>query len=326
MLHRYAPKSGKERYCRMKKAVVTGGVGFIGSHLAEKLARRDYHVIILDDLSTGKPENVAELLKKDNVEFVQGSVTNLPLLQKLFRGMEYVFHQAALTRVPRSIEDPLTTNEVNVKGTLSVLLAARENKVRKVIYASSSSVYGDTLTLPQREGMPPNPLSPYALTKLAGEYYGNIFRQIYGLSTVSLRYFNVYGSRQDPHSQYATVIPAFIARISQNLPPIIFGDGKQSRDFTYIEDTVRANILAAENDAEGVYNIGSGKNTTINQLAEAILKLMGKDLRPIYGKPRPGDLRHTLADAARARSFGYEPKWTLQEGLRETIRSFQYEL
>ncbi|MBA7469905.1 UDP-N-acetylglucosamine 4-epimerase [subsurface metagenome] len=307
----------------MKKAVVTGGAGFIGSHLAEELARRDYRVIILDDLSTGRMENIKELLKKDNVKLIQASILDLNLVQKLFQGVDYVFHQAALPRVPRSIEDPLTTNEINIKGTLNVLLAARENRVRKVIYASSSSIYGGTPTLPQREDMPPNPLSPYALTKLAGEYYCNIFRQIYSLFTVCLRYFNVYGSRQDPHSQYATVMPAFIGRISQNLAPIIFGDGEQSRDFTFIEDVVRANILAAENNAEGVYNIGSGKSVTINRLAEIILSLMQKRLKPVHEKPRPGDARHSLADISKAKSFGYQPKWTLENGLRRTIKEFR---
>ncbi len=306
----------------MKKVVVTGGAGFIGSHIAEELVSQGYYVIILDDLCTGKLENIERLLRKDNVEFIQGSITDLSLLQKLFQGIEYVFHQAALARVPRSIDDPLTTNEVNIKGTLNVVLAARENRVGKVIYASSSSVYGQTPTLPQREDMPLDPLSPYALTKLAGEYYCNIFRQIYGLSTVCLRYFNVYASRQDPHSQYATVIPAFIGRISQNLPPIIFGDGEQSRDFTFIEDVVRANILAADNDAEGVYNIGSGMGVTINKLAEAILNLIQKSLNPIYDEPRPGDPRHTLADVSKAKSLGYEPKWTLNDGLAKIIMQF----
>lgn len=258
-------------------------------------------------------------MKKDKVEFVQGNITDLCLLQKLFHGVNYVFHQAALARVPHSVEDPLATNEVNVNGTLNVLVAAKENRVKKVIYASSSSIYGDAISLPQREDMVPNPLSPYALTKLAGEYYCNIFRQIYGLSTVCLRYFNVYGPRQDPHSQYALVIPSFIDRISHNLPPIIFGDGEQSRDFTFIKDVVRANILAAENDAEGVFNIGSGKNITINRLAEIILNLMQKDLKPIHQKSRPGDPRHTLADISKAKSFGYEPKWRLVDGIKEII-------
>ena len=307
---------------KSRRIVVTGGAGFIGSNLVEELST-DNTVLILDDLSTGKIENIEEVLAKDNVEFTRGSVTDLALLQKLFEGVDYVFHQAAIARVPRSIDDPLATNEVNVKGTLNVLLAARENGVSKVIYASSSSVYGNALSLPQREDMPPVPLSPYALTKLAGEYYCNIFRQIYGLPTVCLRYFNVYGSRQDPHSQYATVIASFIGRISQNLPPIIFGDGEQSRDFTFIEDVVRANILAAKTNAEGTYNIGGGQSITINQLVESILSLMGKDLQPIHDKPRLGDPRQTLADVSHAKSFGYEPKWTMEDGLKKTIEEFK---
>ncbi len=303
----------------MTKVVVTGGAGFIGSHLAEELVRRGYYVIILDDLSTGRMENIEQLPSKIGIEFVKESITNLPLLRQLFQGVQYVFHEAALARVPRSIEDPLSTNEVNIKGTLSVLLAAKENGVSKVVYASSSSVYGEVSTLPQREEMPPNPLSPYALTKLAAEYYCQIFQSIYGLSTVCLRYFNVYGSRQDLQSKYATAVPAFMNRISQNLPPVIYGDGKQSRDLTFIEDVVRANLLAAESDASGVFNIGSGRSTTINELAETILQLMGRRLAPIHEKPRLGDPRRTLADISKARSFGYEPKWTLRDGLAKTI-------
>lgn len=310
----------------MKKVIITGGAGFIGSHLAQELNDQGYHVTILDDLSTGKLENIVELLNKDNVEFVKGNITDLTLLRKQFNDIQYVFHQAALARVPRSVEDPLTANEVNIRGTLNVLVAAKEKKVRKVIYASSSSIYGDSLTLPQKEDMLPNPLSPYALTKLTGEYYCNIFRQIYGLATVSLRYFNVYGSRQDPHSQYATVVPAFIGRMSRNQQPIIFGDGEQSRDFTFIRDVVWANILAAENDAEGTYNIGSGNNTTINRLAEIIGNLMRRDLKPVHQKPRPGDPRHTLADISNAKGFGYIPKWKLEDGLKEIIPFYTSDL
>lgn len=306
----------------MKKVVVTGGAGFIGSHLAEELARRGYQVFILDDLSTGRMQNIENLLKQENAEFIQGSITDLTLLRKLFQGVKYVFHQAALSSVPRSIEDPLAANEVNIKGTLNVLMAARENRLGKVVYASSSSIYGNTLASPQREDMPPNPLSPYALTKLAGEYYCNIFRQIYGLPTVCLRYFNVYGSRQDPRSQYAAVIPAFVEMISRGLPPVIFGDGEQSRDFTFIQDVVQANILAAVNHAEGIYNIGSGKSVTINQLAKTIFDLMHKDLETVYKEPRLGDPKHTLADISEARNFGYKPEWTFEDGLMETIKEF----
>jgi UDP-glucose 4-epimerase len=304
----------------MTKVVVTGGAGFIGSHLTENLEARGYDVTVLDDLSTGKLENIAHLVNSNRIKFVQGSITDLPLLQELFRGIDFVFHEAALARVPRSINDPLTCNEVNITGTLKVLLAARDSGVKKVIYASSSSVYGDTDKLPETEDLPTNPLSPYALAKLAGEHYCSIFRQIYGFPTASLRYFNVYGTRLDPESQYATVIPIFIGRVARDLPPVIFGDGEQTRDFTYIEDVVQANIAAAENGAEGVYNIGSGGRVSINYLAESVISLMGKKLKPQYEPPRAGDPKHTLADISRARSFGYEPRWPLDDGLRELIR------
>lgn len=303
----------------MKKVVVTGGAGFIGSHLAEELAAQGYAVVILDDFSTGRKENIASLRQKKNIEFVQGSITDLSGLQKLFGGIDCVFHQAAMARVPRSIEDPTTVNQVNITGTLNVLVAARDQGVKKMVFASSSSVYGDAATLPQREDMIPSPLSPYALTKLTGEHYGIIFKQLYGLSTVCLRYFNVYGPGQDPHSQYAMVIPAFIDRAANNLPPVIHGDGEQSRDFTFIGDVVKANILAAESTAEGVYNIGSGRSITIKQLAEKIIQLMRKDLKPLHDKPRPGDVRHALADISRAKSFGYEPEWSLEDGLKKLI-------
>ena len=307
----------------MKKVVVTGGAGFIGSHLTEELASRGYSVIVLDYLSTGKLENIDELVQKGRAQFIQGSIIDFPLLQKLFQGVDCVFHQAALARVPQSIEDPLHTDDVNIRGTLNVLLAAKGNEVKRLIFASSSSVYGDTPTLTQREDLPPNPHSPYAVTKLAGEYYCNAFQEIYGLSTICLRYFNVYGPRQDAQSQYATVIPAFIGRISQGLPPVVFGDGEQSRDFIFIEDVVRANIVAAQSEAKGIYNIGCGKSVTINQLAKVILNLMGKNLAPVYDKPRSGDPRHSLAHISRAESLGCEPKWTLKDGLRKTIAEFK---
>jgi UDP-glucose 4-epimerase len=304
----------------MKQVVVTGGAGFIGSHLAENLAAKGYRVTVLDDLSTGKMENIAPLVDKNVIQFVQGSITDSSLLQKLFRGVDFVYHEAALSRVPRSIDDPLTCNEVNITGTLKVLMAARENGVKKVVYASSSSVYGETDQLPETEGLPVNPLSPYALGKLAGEQYCEIFRQIYGLPTASLRYFNVYGTRLEPESNYATVIPVFINRVAKGLQPIIFGDGEQTRDFTYIEDVVQANIAVIENNAEGIYNIGSGERVTINYLAEQVIKILGKTMKPEYKPPRPGDPKHTLADISRARGFGYAPKWPLAEGLRELIR------
>lgn len=303
----------------MKKVVVTGGAGFIGSHLAEELVKQDYQVVILDNLSTGSKENIQSTLAQSNAQFIRGSVTNLSLLNKLFQGVDYVFHLAAIPSVPRSIENPLASHDVNMTGTLNVLLAAKGNKVRKVIYASSSSVYGDTPTLPKKEDMLPNPQSPYAVTKLAAEYYCQVFHEVYSLNTVCLRYFNVYGPRQDPNSQYAAVIPIFIKRLSEGKPPIIFGDGEQTRDFTFVEDAVEANIKAAESDATGVFNIGTGNKVTINELAKLVTRLMGKDIKPIYQETRPGDIKDSLADISKASKFGYNPKYNLKGGLRETI-------
>ena len=303
----------------MTKVVVTGGAGFIGSHLALKLAERGNHVTIVDDLSTGRVENIAALLKTSGAELVRGSVTDLSLLQSVFSGASYVFHLAAIPSVPRSIEDPLGTHQVNVTGTLNVLMAARDSNVQKVVYASSSSVYGDTPTLPKREDMMPSPQSPYAVAKLAGEYYCSVFHQVFGLPTVCLRYFNVYGPRQDPHSPYAAVIPKFITSVLQGRPPIIFGDGGQTRDFTYVEDATEANILAVESDATGIFNIGSGDRVSINELARLVLEILGKDLEPQHLEPRAGDIRHSLADIALAKTFGYTPRHSLSEGVRRTI-------
>ncbi|TRZ53488.1 MAG: SDR family oxidoreductase [Dehalococcoidia bacterium] len=303
-----------------KRVAVTGGAGFIGSNLAEELATSN-SVIIIDDLSTGNKENIASLLQKDNVKFIQGSILDLKLLQESFRGIDFVFHQAALPSVPRSIEDPLVTNEVNITGTLNVLLAARDKKAKKVVYASSSSVYGDTPTLPKSEDMPTNPQSPYALTKLVGEYYCRIFHQIYKLPTICLRYFNVFGPRQDPNSQYAAVIPRFVAKVLRGQPPIIYGDGNQTRDFTYIKDVTQANVVAAVDDATGIFNIGRGERNSINHLAEIILNIMGKDLPPVYESPLPGDIEHSLADISKARKIGYNPEYNLEAGLKQTIDS-----
>ena len=304
-----------------RKVAITGGAGFIGSSLAHELATNN-RVIIIDDLSTGRIENIAGLIDEENVTFIQSSILDLHLLEEAFNGIDFVFHQAAIPSVPRSIENPLLTNEVNIRGTLNVLIAARNSKVQKVVFASSSSVYGDTPTLPKKEDMTPNPQSPYALTKLAGEYYCQVFYQIYKLPTVCLRYFNIYGPRQDPNSQYSAVIPMFIAQVRQDKPPIICGDGNQTRDFTFIQDAVRANIIAAESNATGIFNIGTGGNTSINGLAKTVMKIMGKDLQLIYQEPRAGDIRDSLADISKARVAGYEPRYSLEDGLRETIRRF----
>jgi len=304
-------------------AIITGGAGFIGSHLAGELAKCGYQVIILDDLSTGKRGNIEPIIANSDVQFIEGSITDLSLLNKLFQSVSYVFHLAAIPSVPRSVENPLTSHDVNITGTLNVLLAARDNKVKKVIYASSSAVYGDTPTLPKREDMPPNPQSPYAVTKLAGEYYCQVFYEVFDLPTICLRYFNVYGPRQDPGSQYAAVIPTFIDRLFKDEPPIIFGDGEQTRDFTFVKDAVEANILAAESDATGVFNIGTGKRVSINELARLLTKLTDKDIKPIHREPRTGDIRHSLADISRAKQFGYNTKYNLEKGLREAIGSFK---
>jgi UDP-glucose 4-epimerase len=303
------------------KTLVTGGAGFIGSHLAEELSK-DNEVIILDNLSTGRMENIKDLVKKSNVKFVKGSMTDFSLLQDIIGDVDYVFHQGAIPSVPRSIEKPSASNDANINGTLNVLIASKEAGVKKVIYASSSSVYGDAPEMPKREDMKPNPLSPYAVTKIAGEYYCKVFQEVYGLKTVSLRYFNVFGQRQDPTSEYAAVIPKFITSILNNKPPTIYGDGEQSRDFTFVKHVVEANIRAAESDATGVFNIACGGRITINKLVDMINEILGKDVKPVYVESRAGDIKHSLADISRAKSFGYEPKSNFKEGLMETIRWF----
>jgi len=272
----------------------------------------------VDNLSTGRLENLDSNTR--NVRFVRGSITDLNLLKDVFRDVECVFHQAAISSVQRSIEDPIRTNDVNILGTLNVLLAARDCGVRKVVYASSSSVYGDSPELPKKEDMKPNPKTPYAISKLVGEYYCKVFSEIYGLKTVCLRYFNVYGPRQDPASEYAAVIPKFIARVIDSKPPVIYGDGDQTRDFVFVKDVVKANLLAMEKNVEGIFNIASGKSISINELAGMIIKILGKKLRPVYVNPRPGDIEHSLADISLAmEKLGFEPEYGLEEGLKETI-------
>jgi len=309
----------------MMRIVITGGAGFIGSNLAEVLALApNNEVCVVDDLSTGRVENIPIA---SGIEFIKGSITDLQLMNEVLADADFVFHQAALPGVQRSIEDPAHANEVNIRGTLNVLMAARDAGVKKVIYASSSSVYGDTPELPKREGMTPNPLSPYAVTKLVGEYYCKVFNDVYGLSTISLRYFNVYGPRQDPHSEYAAVIPRFVSRVLKGEPPIIYGDGQQTRDFTFVKDVVNANILAMNSEATGVYNIASGRRISIQELATLITRLTGRDsdLEPVFDKPRKGDVRHSLADISRARAvMGYKPEYSLERGLEETLRWFKF--
>jgi UDP-glucose 4-epimerase len=304
--------------------VVTGGAGFIGSHLVELLVNRGYRVLILDDLSTGKMINIEPLLKNKDVEFIKGSITDISLLQRTFKQATYIFHLAAVSSVPGSIADPVPTNNTNINGTLNVLLTARDNRVKKVIYASSAAVYGETPKLPQTEDMVPQPLSPYAVSKLTAEYYCRVFNHVYKLPVISLRYFNVYGPRQDPESQYAAVIPRFITTVIDKRSPIVFGDGKQVRDFVFVRDVAKANIIAAESDAVGVYNIARGERVSVNRLAQLIIKLTGNnDIKPVFTDPRPGDIRDSVAGISRAKGFGYNPEYSLEQGLKDTIKYFQ---
>src|SRR5215204_4719780 len=302
-------------------ALVTGGAGFIGSHIASALSAKGAHVRILDDLSTGHRENIAEI--GGDVDFIEGSVADEALLNKVLEGVELIFHEAAIPSVPRSVEAPRQTHVASVDGTFSLLLAARDKGVRRVVYAASSSAYGDQPTLPKSEQMLPDPLSPYAVAKLVGEYYCQVFTRVYGLETVSLRYFNVFGPRQDPGSQYSGVVSRFISTLLSNERPVIYGDGEQSRDFTYIDNVVAANLSAATaKDASGkVINVANGQRITLNELLSELKELTGKqDVTAEYREPRVGDVKHSLADITLAREFlRYESKVDLSEGLQRTI-------
>ncbi len=309
----------------MTRILVTGGAGFIGSHLAAHLLEQGYSVRVLDNFATGRRSNIGAL--GGEVELIEGDIQSYERVTKAVAGCEVVLHQAALPSVPRSIQDPLTSNATNVIGTLNVLLAARDHGVRRVVCASSSSVYGSSAgTAAKREDQPSLPISPYATAKLAGEGYARSFHGVYGLETVALRYFNVFGPRQDPTSQYAAVIPNFISALMAGEPPVIFGDGEQSRDFTYVANVVEANMLAMEaTDVAGkVYNVACGERVTVNRLVGELRDLLGCDVGPVYAAPRPGDVRHSLADLSRARAeLGYEPSVLLREGLRRTIEHFR---
>ncbi len=302
--------------------IVTGGAGFIGSNLVEGLVELG-DVTIIDDLSSGNLDNLEHLLKRDDVCLERLSVTDLERMKPHFEGIDCVFHLAAVSNISSSVADPLRTNEVNVKGTLNVLLAARDSGARKVVFTSSASVYGDTEEVPTTESALPNPLSPYAVTKLAGEYYCDVFSDLYGLETTSLRPFNVYGPRQDPNSQYAGVIPLFIRSLLEGEVPTIDGDGEQTRDFVYVKDVVRAFIQAIDHRAKGVYNIAGGKGISINELFRQVSSILGVDVEPLHGEPRPGDVRHSTADITRAKKYlGYEPEYDIRRGLEETIEWF----
>jgi UDP-glucose 4-epimerase len=309
-----------------KCIIVTGGAGFIGSNLVRALEK--YNTVkVIDNLSTGYLKNIKDLINNTKIEFIKGNITNLNFLQKTFKDVDYIFHLAAIPSVPRSIINPIKSNHANINGTLNVLIAAKDNNVKKVIYSSSSSVYGDTPTLPKKEDMKPCPLSPYAVSKLTSEYYCQVFTEVYYLPTICLRYFNVYGPYQDKKSEYAAVIPKFIASVLNNNSPVIFGNGKQTRDFTFVKDAVNANILAAESKETGVFNIAYGKRISINKLAKSIMNIIGKQIKPKYTAPRSGDILHSLADISKAkRKLGYVPKIEIKEGLEETIIWFQKQI
>jgi UDP-glucose 4-epimerase len=307
------------------RVLVTGGGGFIGSHLAGHLLEAGHEVRVLDNFATGQRSNVSDLGR--DVELIEGDIQSYERASKAVGGCEVVLHQAALPSVPRSVQDPLTSNATNVIGALNVLLAARDHGVRRVVCASSSSVYGSVAGLAaRREDQPSVPISPYATGKLAGEGYARSFYEVYGLETVSLRYFNVFGPRQDPTSQYAAVIPNFISALTAGRSPVIYGDGEQSRDFTYVANVVHANMLAI--DAAGVcgrvYNVACGERVTLNRLFGELRDLLDAEVEPVYDDPRPGDIKHSLADLSLARAeLGYEPLVRLREGLEQTIEHFR---
>ncbi len=312
---------------KAKRVLVTGGAGFIGSHLVESLLERDCEVRVLDNFATGKRENLSRVA--DRIELIEGDASNPETAARAVESVAQVFHQAALPGVQPSIKDPVSCHRANVTGTLIMLSAAREAGVGIFVFASSSSVYGDSPTLPKREDMAPSPISPYAAAKLAAERYCQIFSSVYGLPAIALRYFNVFGPRQDPSSEYAAVIPKFIGAMLRGERPTIYGDGEQSRDFTFVEDAVAANLLAASKpDLAGkVFNIARGSSVTINELFTSLRNYLALEMRPRYADPLPGDVRHSLADIRAAEALlRYKPKVTFEEGLRRTVEYLREEL
>ena len=299
--------------------LVTGGAGFIGSHIVDELVRRGHQVTVLDDLSAGSENNLSGV--RHQIDLRVGSIIDLKEVQAACHGVDCVIHLAARTSVPRSVADPLETNRVNIDGTLNVLLAARDAKVRRVVYAASSSAYGETPELPKSESMPPRPISPYGVTKFVGELYAQVFGRVYGLENVSLRYFNVFGPRQEPTSQYSGVLSRFMLAVIEGNPPVVFGDGEQSRDFTYIDNVVDETLRACEAPAANglVFNGGTGARITLNQVLKLLEKITGKKIEARYDPPRSGDIRDSQADITLARKvLGYEPRVQFEEGLRRT--------
>ncbi len=305
------------------KYLVTGGAGFIGSHICKALVDKGGEVVILDNLNTGKRENLAEL--KDNFTFIYGDIRDSETVRQSMKGVDIIYHEAAIASVLDSMEDPLYTHDVNVNGMLNVLIAAKEIGIKRLVYASSAATYGDDPLIPKVETMKPKFLSPYAFHKYAGEIYAQQFGQHYGLETVGLRYFNVFGPRQDPASIYSGVISIFMDCFIKDQEPTVFGDGEQTRDFIFVKDVVQANILAghSEGRANEVFNVGLGQQTSINQLLDNIHKLTGKNLNAIYAEPRPGDIRHSLSDNSKIiKDYGFKPEYTVLDGLRLTYEWF----
>lgn len=307
----------------MAHYLVTGGAGFIGSHLAEEVVRRGHRVRVADSLITGKRSNLAHV---DGVEFLQGDLAEPEFAVRAAQGVDYVLHQAAIPSVPRSVKDPITSNKANVDATLNVLVAARDAGVRRVVFAGSSSAYGDAPTLPKHEEMPPRPLSPYALQKVVGEQYLRMFTTLYGLETVSIRYFNVFGPRQDPSSPYSGVISVFATALLEGRAPTIYGDGEQTRDFTYVANVVDGVLRACDApDANGeIINVATGGRISLNTLFEAMRRLIGGDVKPVYAEFRQGDVRDSQADISKARTLlGYAPSVSFEEGLRLTVEWYR---
>ena len=304
----------------MEKFLVTGGAGFIGSNICKKLISQGCFVRVVDNLLTGKKSNLADVI--DKIEFVEADMGDEKIAREAMKDIDVVLHQGALPSVPRSIDDPAATHKHCVDATFTLLMAAREAGVKRFVYASSSSAYGDTPTLPKVETMPAKPLSPYAVGKLVGEHYCSVFSKVFALETISLRYFNVFGPQQDPTSQYAAAIPAFVTAILKDEPPIVFGDGEQSRDFTYVGNVVEANLLAAraKHTAGEVVNIACGEAVTVNETIYIINELVGKQIMPQYDAPRPGDIKHSLADISAAKELvGYRPTVSFRDGLQKAI-------
>ena len=300
--------------------LVTGGAGFIGSNTVDELVRRGHSVVVLDDLSSGKEENLAE--SRNKISFIKGSITDLEAVRKAVQEAECVLHLAARTSVPRSVKDPIETNRINVDGMLNVLVAARDAKVKRVVFAASSSAYGETPTLPKVETMQPEPISPYGVMKYVGELYAQMFGRVYGLENVSLRYFNIFGPRQDPGSPYSGVLAKFCTAFLEDTQPVIFGGGEQTRDFTFVENAVQANLLACEapNVSGKVFNVGTGGRFSLNQTLELLCKISGKQLEARRDPPRDGDIRDSQADITQAREIlGYDPQIGFEEGLRRTF-------